>query len=158
MKKTLLAICALLMTALAVNAAEYYLIGSMTGWTRLVDAKYKFVLNEKAEAGVTEYMLTIDLEANAAFKVISDTDEWFPSGGEENNYVVTTDGKYDIYFRPNNDGDGAWHHSCIYVAPSTPSALGEVAAEAKAVKVIENGQMFIERNGIRFNITGAAVK
>lgn len=157
MKKTLLVICALFVAAAGINATDYYLVGSMTEWNKIVEAKYTFVLNEKA-VGVTEYMLTIDLTAGDKFKVISDTDEWFPGGGEENNYEVAADGKYDIYFRPNKDGGEDWHHKCIFMTASTPSALDKAVVEAKAVKVVENGRIYIVRNGIRFNITGAVVE
>ena len=156
MKKTLLVICALFVAAMSVNATEYYLIGSMNGWAKTVEPQYTFVLNEKAEG--TEYMLTIDLKAGDKFKVISDTDEWFPGGGEESNYEVAADGKYDIYFRPGKDGGEDWHHKCIFMTASTPSAIGEAVTEARAVKVVENGCIYIVRNGIRFNITGAVVE
>lgn len=156
--KNLLVVCVLLMSAMAMKAADYYLIGTMTGWTKMTDDKYKFVLNDKAEPGIIEYMLTIDLKANDKFKVISDADAWFPDGGEENNYVVTSDGKYDIYFRPDGNGDSSWHKNYIFVGPSSITALGNVAVSAKAVKVVENGRIYIVRNGVRFNIIGAVVE
>lgn len=41
----------------------------------------------------------------------------------------------------------------------TPSAINNVNAEAvKAMKVVENGQLFIIRNGVKFNAAGAVVK
>ena len=157
--KNLLVVCVLLMSAMAMQAKDYYLIGTMTdNWTKKTDDMYKFVLNDKAEPGITEYMLTIDLAAGDQFKVISDADEWFPSGGNENNYVVTSAGKYDIYFRPDGNGDASWHKNYIYVGPSSITALGNVAVSAKAVKVVENGQIVIVRDGVRFNIVGSAVK
>lgn len=40
-----------------------------------------------------------------------------------------------------------------------PSAINNVNAEAvKAMKVVENGQLFIIRNGVKFNAAGAVVK
>ena len=156
MKKTLLVICALFVAAVGINATDYYLVGSMTEWTKIVEAKYTFVLNEKA-VGVTEYMLTADLKKDDELKVVSDTDDWFPDG-MGNNYVVAADGKYDIYFRPGKDGGEGWHEGCIYLTASSVTALDKAVVEAKAVKVVENGRIYIVRNGIRFNITGAVVE
>ena len=43
--------------------------------------------------------------------------------------------------------------------PYSPSAINNVNAEnVKAMKVIENGQLFIIRNGVKFNAAGAVVK
>ena len=155
--KNLLVVCVLLMSAMAMKATEYYLGGSITSWTKMTEDKYKFVINDKAAPGVTEYMLTIDLKAGDEIKVVSDADEWFPDG-MGNHYSITSDGKYDVYFRPDGSGDAAWHEGYIYVGPSSITALGNVAVSAKAVKVVENGQIVIVRDGVRFNIVGSAVK
>ena len=33
----------------------------------------------------------------------------------DNNYTITADGKYDIYFRPNYDGNDDWYEKVLYV-------------------------------------------
>jgi hypothetical protein len=41
---------------------------------------------------------------------------------------------------------------------TSPTAIDETEASAKAVKFIENGQIFILRDGKVFNLTGTRVK
>ena len=91
----------------------YYVVGTMNDWTP--SDEYKMTLNEEAE-GVVEYMLTLDLEANAELKVVKgNKDVWYPDG-MDNNYVIDADGTYTIYFRPNADGGDDWYQKVIYVA------------------------------------------
>jgi hypothetical protein len=85
----------------------------MNNWTP--SDEYKMTLNEEAE-GVVEYMITLDLEANAELKVVKgNKDVWYPDG-TGNNYVIDADGTYTIYFRPNADGGDDWYQKVIYVA------------------------------------------
>lgn len=44
------------------------------------------------------------------------------------------------------------------VIPDTPTAIDNNAVEAKAVKTIKNGQLFIEREGKIYNVLGTCVK
>ena len=46
----------------------------------------------------------------------------------------------------------------FFLGVSSITSLGNVAVNAKAVKVVENGQIVIVRDGVRFNIVGSAVK
>ncbi len=43
-------------------------------------------------------------------------------------------------------------------ATEFPTAIENTEAEVKAVKVVENGQMFILKNGVKYNAQGAVVK
>ena len=90
---------------------SYYVVGSMTGWNNNDD--YCLTLNQAA--GTEEYMLKdVALHAEDTIKVTnSDRTKWFP-GGTDNNYVVPADGTYDIYFRPNYDGNDDWYYKCLY--------------------------------------------
>ncbi len=91
----------------------YYVVGTMNNWTP--SDEYKMTLNEEAE-GVVEYMLTLDLEANAELKVVKgNKDVWYPDG-MDNNYVIDADGTYTIYFRPNYDGGDDWYYNVLYVS------------------------------------------
>ncbi len=91
----------------------YYVVGTMNNWTP--SDEYKMTLNEEAE-GVVEYMITLDLEANAELKVVKNNSEvWYPEG-MDNNYVISEDGEYTIYFRPNADGGDDWHYNVLYVS------------------------------------------
>ena len=112
---------ALLLTAVggAWADAAYYVVGNFTGWSTNPD--YKMTLNTGCTS-TTEYMLTIDLPANAQFKVVKDDGQgqtWYPDGmgnayGE--NGELSGAGKYTVYFRPNGDGNQDWFYSVMYVA------------------------------------------
>ena len=88
---------------------EYYIIGTMNGWS--VNDDYKLTANEAAEG---EYMFTgLKLKVTDQFKVGYSVEGkepkiWYPNG-YNNNYgqhgEITADGTYDVYFRP--DGTGA---------------------------------------------------
>ena len=101
------------------TAPEYYLAGTMNNWSCNDD--YAFSLCE-SEDGKVEYKLSgVQLSENAECKVRS-TDTWYPQGGENSNFVVTATGTYDVYFRPNADGDDDWHQNyfkCVNVTPYT---------------------------------------
>jgi hypothetical protein len=40
----------------------------------------------------------------------------------------------------------------------TETAISNTAAEIKAIKRIENGQLVIIKNGVRYDVTGAILK
>jgi len=44
------------------------------------------------------------------------------------------------------------------IAKATPTAIDNAAVEGKAVKFIENGVLYIEKAGVRYNVMGQAVK
>ncbi|MBQ3266176.1 MAG: hypothetical protein IJH07_10415, partial [Ruminococcus sp.] len=97
----------------------YYVVGSFTDWG--VVAENKLSKNDAAET--EEYSITMTLSESDQFKVVysadgAETTTWFPGGYD--NYVVTEDGTYDIYFRPNYDGGEDWFKSVIYAAAQTP--------------------------------------
>ena len=53
-----------------------------------------------------------------------------------------------------------WGYFCIEVwfTTGTATAIENTEDAVKATKVIENGQLFIEKNGVRYNTTGAMVR
>lgn len=63
-----------------------------------------------------------------------------------------------------NEGDPATapqylrFYKVIFTKDETPTAIDNTEAEIKAVKFIENGQLFILKNGIKYNANGAIVK
>ena len=168
MKKQLLLLSVLLMTALTANAVEeaiYYVAGSMTDWQ--VSETYQLTRNTEAAAGIDEFMVTIDLKTNDMFKIAKsmdgkNIDKWYPDG-MENAYgehgEITKDGKYTVYFRPNADGGTDWFYNVIYVAEETGSDIDAViGSEPHNVKIMENGNVSILKNGVRYNLNGAVVK
>jgi len=130
---------ALLLTAAmgAWAAAAYYVVGNFTNWS--TNDAYKMTLNTGCTS-TTEYMLTLDLPANAQFKVVKDDGQgqtWYPDGmgnayGE--NGELPGAGKYTVYFRPNVDGNPDWFYSVMYVAaaPGTVT-LNDTKTEASFV-------------------------
>jgi hypothetical protein len=108
---------------------DYYVVGSMTEWA--ANEQYKMTLNDEAEN--VEYVLTITLNANDEFKVVKSDgtiiadDAWYP-GGTDNNYKITADGNYTIYFRPNADGGDDWYEHYIFVQSNISTGINSVAA------------------------------
>lgn len=95
---------------------DYYVVGNMTSWA--ANANYKLVANPATEG---EYMGKFTFAANAEFKVaysdgttIEDAN-WFPTG-MGNNFQITEDGEYNVYFRPDGQGGEGWHYGYIYAA------------------------------------------
>ena len=113
------------------GGAGYYLVGNMNGWA--VNEAYQLTRNNGASA--EEYMITLDLAANAEFKVVyssdgSSTTLWFPGG---DNYRITEAGNYTVYFRPDYNGSGDWHEGCLYAAKN------EIPTYSVTVTTDENG-------------------
>ena len=112
--------------------AAYYVVGNFTNWS--TNDAYKMTLNTECTS-TTEYMLTLNLPADAQFKVVKDDGQgqtWYPDGmgnayGE--NGELSGAGKYTVYFRPNVDGNPDWFYSVMYVAAATPGTV--VVNEAK---------------------------
>ena len=120
------------MTTGAWAAAAYYVVGTFTNWS--TNDAYKMTLNTECTS-TTEYMLTLDLAADAQFKVVKDdgqTQAWYPDGmgnayGE--NGELPGAGNYTVYFRPNQDGNPDWFYGVMYVAAAAPGTV--VVNEAK---------------------------
>lgn len=119
---------ALLLTAAtgAWAAAAYYVVGNFTNWS--TNDAYKMTLNTGCTS-TTEYMLTLDLAADAQFKVVKDDGQgqtWYPDGMGNNygeNGELSGAGKYTVYFRPNRDGNPDWFYSVMYVAAAAPGTV-----------------------------------
>ena len=130
MKKTiavLLTLCMvvsmLAVAAVSVSAEEtglsegYYLVGKIGG----VDTWYAKAENRlTVNTGNTdEYMIeNVSLDAEDQIKVAhydgKEINVWYPDG-MDNQYDITADGKYTIYFRPDRNGGDGWHYGFFYV-------------------------------------------
>lgn len=53
---------------------------------------------------------------------------------------------------------GSFFIDNVYLYSATESAVDNITIENKATKLIENGQLFIIRNGVKYNITGSVVR
>ncbi len=62
---------------------------------------------------------------------------------------VSINGKVGMY-----NGKPQLLADCTYTIKETATALENIVEEAKAVKVIENGQLVIIKNGVRYNVLG----
>lgn len=141
-------------------ADGFYLIGRINGvdgWdVAALKAENKFAPNLE---NPSEFMLNVTLAENDEIQVVNILNDvitaWYP-GGEGNNYVVDANhaGAKTIYFRPDNQGGEDWWHGCIYVAPNHGTGFENTNAAVKAVKIIENGQLYIILNGVRYNALG----
>ena len=134
--------------------ANYYVIGSMTGW----EVSEDYILTPNNEAEGQEFMGEFTFAANDAFKVVKNNKEvWYPDG-IGNDFVISEAGDYTVYFRPNGDGGEGWHYGYIYAAKKEATAISNTAADAEAVKVLNNGMLLIRKGNKTYNIMGQAVK
>jgi len=137
----------------------YYLVGSMTDWKVVAEAKYTFA----ATATEGEYALAITLTEGQGIKVVGingGEQKWYPEGmGTE--YVVDAahSGQKTIYFRPagNEEWKSLTETGFIWI-DANATAIDNTEAEVKVVKFFENGQLIIEKNGVRYNAQGVVVK
>ena len=113
MKKILSLIAAIVFTG-SIMATEYYLTGYFVGWDDVCYDDYHFAPIPDTPG---EYILRgIRLPAGGGIKVISPIEgsedvTYYPSYSEAENYEVPKYGAYDIYFRPNGDGEGDdWYY------------------------------------------------
>ena len=122
----------------------YYLVGNMNEWTPAEG--YKLELNSQAGEGVEEYMISLDLAADAQFKVVKVEGEnpwtWYPDG-ENNNYgqkgeLTAGATKYNVYFRPNGDGGSDWFYNVLYVVDTVTDGIGSVNFTADENTVVYN--------------------
>ena len=90
----------------------YYLVGSMNDWSLKKD--FRLEANPEAEG---EYMITLDLEANAELKVESNERVWYPGDGTPN-LTINDAGNYTVYFRPDASGGEDWFYNVLYVVSS----------------------------------------
>jgi hypothetical protein len=135
----------------------YYLVGSMNDWTPA--AEYFLVQNPENEA---EYELDINLNVNDEIKVVYVENDaivtWYPDEGD--NYVIDDhhNGETTLYFRPDYLGGDDWFAGCIYVVPTSTVGFDNVDADAKAIKQVINGKLFILRGDKTYTVDGQIVR
>jgi len=147
-------------------AAGYYLVGIFGGteeWgVETLTAAKKFATTE--EPG--ELLLNYTLAADDQIKVVevNEIDEiikWFPEGSAPNYTVDAAHaGTRDIYFRPAGNSDAQWQEfgGFIWMGKNDETGINNVEAGEKAVKMIENGQLVIIKNGVKYNVVGSQIK
>ena len=141
----------------------YYLVGKFSGvdaWSvEDLSAEKLFAANPGSEG---EYQLSINLAINDEVKVVYVENDaittWFPAEGD--NYKIDDhhNGATTMYFRPDYQGGEGWFAGCIYVIPTSTVGFENTAVDAKAVKVLKNGILVIEKNNKTYNVMGQMVK
>ena len=138
----------------------FYLVGSAIGWEAKAD--YKFAQNPENDA---EYLLNdVTLAEGDVIKVVgyvSGNATWYPDGeGTEYKVDAAHAGVKTIYFQPAGNTDWAAFGGFIYIQANedTPEGIVNTAVGAKAVKVLRNGILLIEKAGVRYNVMGQAVQ
>lgn len=141
----------------ATVTVDYYLVGSVKGWE--AKAENIFTLNAEAGEGIEEYVIETTLEVGEGLKVVSSTDVWYPSG-TGNEYVVDQNhaGTTTIYFRPAGNAEWEAFGGYMYVVPTGTTGIDAIDANAPAVKVLRNGQIFIIKGDKTYNVMGAIVR
>ncbi len=141
----------------------WYLVGtfnSVEEWTveKLTAAK-KFVVNP-SEA--SELIVTITLANGDEFKaayVYQDEITEIKPAGTGNNYVVDSNHAgvdKTIYYSV--ESKGTWGGHFYVEANGGGTSLDNVLDTEKTVKAIENGQLVIIKNGVRYNVLGTVIK
>ena len=134
-----------------------YLIGSMTNW----EMSKEYMLEINSNASADEFWCEVTLSEGDEFKIIWWTGcqigAWIP-GGEGNNIVVDAAhaGKLRIYVRP--AGNDEWPDKYWFIEVVEPQNINNTEVNTKVVKMIENGQLFIQKGGKIYNVIGTLVK
>lgn len=140
----------------------YYLVGKFGGvdaWSvEDLSAEKLFAANPDTEG---EYQLSIDLAVDDEIKVVYVAEDeittWYP---KEGNYIVDDhhNGPTTMYFRPEYYSDWSAFGGYFYLVPTSTVGFENTAADAKAVKVLKNGILVIEKNNKTYNVMGQMVK
>ena len=130
---------------------KYYLVGSFNEWAATED--YLFAENAAAPG---EYMLDTKLIEGDQLKVVGisgDKENYYPAGFA-NNYVVDAAhaGWVTIYFRP--AGNPEWEAFGGYFYINLRQDIEKVELQNKTVKYIENGELIILQNGVKYTPQG----
>ena len=136
----------------------YYLLGTFNSWTPA--AEYLFKVNpDKAN----EYYLSVTLAVDDKLKVAKVEDgaakTWYPDG-MDNDYVVDAAhaGAKVIYFQTTYNAEWEAFGGYFYIASDTGTGLDNSQAGATYQKFIENGQLFILRDGRIYTPAGQFVR
>ena len=136
----------------------YYLLGTFNSWTPA--AEYLFKANpDKAN----EYFLSVTLAVDDKLKVAKVEDgaakTWYPDG-MDNDYVVDAAhaGAKVIYFQTTYNAEWEAFGGYFYIASDTGTGVDNIQSGATYQKVIENGQLFILRDGRIYTPAGQFVR
>ena len=139
----------------------WYLIGVFDGveaWTnKELSADRKFTKNSGHEFMLTTALVEGD-EFKAGYVYYDQITDIKPAG---DNYVVDADHAgttKTIYFNEAGEGGDDWFAHTFYIEKNSATSLDNVLDTEKTVKAIENGQIVIIKNGVRYNVLGTVVR
>ena len=140
------------------HANGLYLMGSYNDWT--IEDKYMFASTEVEGEYKLNVTLAKDQEIKPAYVENDKAIVWYPAEG--GNYVVAEKyaGNVTIYFRPAGNEDPAWAEfgGYMYIMKNSGTGINNTAVDAKAVKVLRNGMLVIEKAGVNYNVMGQIVR
>ena len=142
-------------------ANGFYLIGQ-NGWdVAALSADLLFAANPDTEG---EYKLTTTLAEGQSIKVVKVENDaivaWYPDGmGNEYTVDAAHAGENkDIYFQETYKEDWAAFGGYFWTGENGGTAISNTAADAEAVKVLNNGMLLIRKGNKTYNVMGQAVK
>ncbi len=122
----------------------------------------------KASAGTTVTNTIVDFVGTIGRTTLTPGDEAYLFLGAENTlyYSASDDNTsmkgFRAYFIVKSSGKSALPHQAparfVIAAPKTPTAVENVQGEVQSTKVLENGQLYIIKNGVKYNAQGKVVK
>ena len=141
----------------------FYLIGKINGvegWSAAdLSADRKFAANPENPA---EFVVSTTLAVGDEIKVVNVVNDaitaWYPAEG---NYVVDAahaGENKDIYFQETYKAEWAAFGGYFWMGSNESTAISNTAADAKAVKVLRNGQFLIIKGEKTYNVMGAIVR
>lgn len=156
------------------TAPSVALAGEMTTWTAADLATYNFTPAENKKTASWKYTPTAlpAGDSNFGFKVVFDGDQWLANNGywitRENHTISalgpTGEGE-NLIFRPdvlNKAYTFTWTYATgtldVTFPADTPSAIDNTSLDGQTVKFMENGQLFIRRDGKTYNVLGVTVR
>ena len=132
----------------------FYLLGSLNNWTPA--AAYQFAATEVEGEYKLNTTLTVGDQIKPAYVEDDAAKTWYG----ENDYTVDADhaGAVTIYFRPVRYGEWGAFGGYIYIDANSGTAITNTSVEGKAVKMIQNGMLVIEKGGKLYNVMGTLIK
>ena len=140
--------------AVAAGTEEVWVQGFViTAWdgtagTESLEIKSNIVLADDAAEATVAKMIGVNLPTGDIRNALNIVDNAYLIGKQ-----ISVKGKLQSYFSaPGVKG------TSDYKKPEKPTAIDNAATEQKAMKMIENGQLFIIKNGKKYNALGELVK
>ena len=124
--------------------------------TSAIPGKITKITMTKASGSTRTWYAYVSASAMTAADEEGSTDLGFKSVATTTSWDVTGSNSY--FYLEVSGGSTVIESIVIEYESVNPTALDNAAVEGKAVKFIENGQLFIEKAGVRYNVMGQIIK